>query len=299
VTPTAPIAAPSEPGPAKTVDTGAEPKMPMTSDRMAAPIPASPLAIQQRLPWPLGFALRRVSLDEENAGTVLRDRGLRGDGYAIAALAFAHDRGMGSEAHPAIAAMWLGVLKEHAAAGNVSAQTALGVTYRYGYAQPRDLVEARRWFVKADEQKDPMASVELGMMARDGVGEPASAEKAAAFFKKAAERGSAPGTVELARAIELGQAATANPARAARLYDWAGRQGYGAGDFRLALLHREGKGVRQDLIEALARFSVAEKTATEAMIHDAAAKAVADLRGALSPAQLAEAETRAERLLPR
>jgi TPR repeat protein len=302
-------AQPSEPVMPKAEGMAAHPTSPAATTAMAtaagpavpAPpaVPASPYAVQHGMPWPLGYALRKVALSPDNAATVLRDRGLRGDGYAIAALAYVHDRGLGSESHPAIAAMWLGVLKEHANAGNASAQTALGIAYRYGYVQPRDLVEARRWLAKAEAQKDPMASVELGLMARDGVGEAANAEKAATLFKRAAERGSAPGTVELARAIELGQAATANPARAARLYDWAGRQGYGAGDYRLALLHREGKGVRQDLVEALARFTVAERTATEAPIHEAAAKAVADLRGALSPAQLAEAETRAEILLPR
>ena len=301
-----PSAQPSEPVMPKAEGMAAHPMSTAATTAMAtAPgpavpaVPASPYAVQHGMPWPLGYALRKVALSPDNAATVLRDRGLRGDGYAIAALAYAHDRGLGSESHPAIAAMWLGVLKEHANAGNASAQTALGIAYRYGYVQPRDLAEARRWLAKAEAQKDPMASVELGLMARDGVGEAANAEKAASLFKRAAERGSAPGTVELARAIELGQAATANPARAARLYDWAGRQGYGTGDYRLALLHREGKGVRQDLVEALARFTVAERTATEAPIHEAAAKAVADLRGALSPAQLAEAETRAEILLPR
>lgn len=271
--------------------------MPAPATGQTAKSPA--LAVQQRLPWPLGYELRKTALAEDSAVATLRDAGLKGHGYAIAALAVVHERGIGTEANAALADMWLRLLREHALAGNVSAQSALGVVHRYGHGAPRDLAQARLWLGRADDKNDPIAAVELGLMARDGVGEPANSTKAAIWFKKAAERGSPAGAVELARAIETGQSATANPARAALLYDWAGRLGHGAGDFRLGALHREGKGVKQDLVEALARFAVAEKSATESAIHDGAAKAVADLRSALSPAQIAEAETRAEILMPR
>ena len=261
--------------------------------------PMSSLPLQPRLPWPFGYAFRKMALDERNAAIVLRDAALRGDGFAIGALALVHEKGIGVEANSAVGHLWLGLLKEHAAAGNLSAQTALGVMHRYGFATPRDLVQAKQWLTRAGEKNEPIALVELGLMQRDGIGDGPSAEKAAQWFKRAAEVGSPAGAVELARAIEEGKGATANPARAAKLYDWAGRQGYGPGDFRLAILHRDGKGVKLDPVEALARFMIAERMSTDPSIQEGAAKGVADLRAMLNPGQLAEAETRAERLAPR
>lgn len=269
---------------------------PTATKEKEAEAPKAAQALQPRLPWPFGYALRRKALDETNGAAALREAALKGDGYAIAGLALIHERGIGIEANSAVAELWLKLLKDHATAGNVSAQAALGTLQRYGYVAPRDLTQARHWLGRAADKNEPVAIVEIGLMQRDGISDPPNHNQAAQTFKRAAELGSPAGAVELARAIEEGQGATANPLRAARLYDWAGRQGHGAGDFRLGLLHRDGKGVKLDPVEALARFMVAEKSATDAQIQEGAAKAVADLRALLNPGQLAEAETRAERL---
>jgi TPR repeat protein len=99
----------------------------------------------------------------------------------------------------------LAALRVRATAGDVDAQSDLGVMYQRGLDVPQDYAQAASWLRNAAEQGDPKAQRRLGSMYRDGKGVPQDYAQAVAWFHKAADQGLAGAQYSLGYAYEAGQ----------------------------------------------------------------------------------------------
>jgi TPR repeat protein len=76
-----------------------------------------------------------------------------------------------------------------AKAGDVRAQTSLGLMYARGYGVTRNLAEAHRWWNFAAIQNDPGAQYNLGLTYVRGEGVAVDYERGARWFREASRRG--------------------------------------------------------------------------------------------------------------
>ena len=117
-------------------------------------------------------------------------------------------------------------LHQAANQGNAGAEMLLGVSYRNGQYERKDLKQAMKWFREAAAQGQPDAENSLGQMYEDGEGVKQSYALAAQWYRKAAEH-----------VPDLG--------------------GAGQGRNNLGLLYMQGLGVPQDYIQAYMWFALA------------------------------------------
>jgi len=121
-------------------------------------------------------------------------------------------------------------LESEAEAGDVSAQSALGVMYAKGEGASQDYKQAVKWFTKAAEQGDAKSQYNLGVMYDQGQGVPQDYKQAVKWFTKAAE------------------------------------QGVAEAQYNLGALSSNGKGVPQDYKQAYAWFSLAAVDGNKAAV---------------------------------
>ena len=80
-------------------------------------------------------------------------------------------------------------LKKRAEAGDVDAQSSLGVMYDNGTGVPEDDVEAVKWYRLAADQGDANAQGLLGLMYANGNGVPEDYIEAVKWYRLAADQG--------------------------------------------------------------------------------------------------------------
>jgi TPR repeat protein len=90
---------------------------------------------------------------------------------------------------PTQAARGLTVCKASADAGDVATQMTLADAYYFGRGAPRDRAEARKWYQKAADQKNPQAARKLGEMYAAGDGGKRDPKKAVELWRQAEKAG--------------------------------------------------------------------------------------------------------------
>jgi TPR repeat protein len=206
-------------------------------------------------------------------------------------------------------------------AGSSVAQCAVGLKYCEGNDMPKEMMQARDWFIKAAEQGDAKAQWNLALMlisGTEGVKKdlkkaftlcqqsalqgfvPAQAslgilyarmkkpDKAVEWWRVAAEQGDPEAQFNLAVALSKGLGVVQDSALAVAWLARAAEQGVANAQSKLGLLYATGDGVAMDPVEAHKWFVIASQNG------DKAAQAnVEHSRLQLDPVQVVEANLRA------
>ena len=181
-------------------------------------------------------------------------------------------------------------LKYRAEQGDAAAQNNLGVCYQAGEGVKKDLAEAAKWFRRAAEQGDAKAQLNLGACYLTGTGVKLDKTEAATWFRSAADQGEARAQFNLGVCYRKGDGVTADMQLAAFWFRKASEQDLPAAQFNLGMCYANGAGVAEDLTEAYKWFRLAGKSGD---IQSLAA--CAELSKTLTPAQIAEAQERAQK----
>ncbi|WP_282605554.1 tetratricopeptide repeat protein [Pelagibius sp. Alg239-R121] len=227
--------------------------------------------------------------DLSAAVEVWTEAGEAGDARAQYNLGVLHDRGLGVERNLQSALKWWrrAALQEHRSAQHNIALTLI----ERGAAA--DLSEAVGWLEKAASAGFVRSQYSLGKMYETGFGVAADENRAFHLISQAAEGGLVSAQYSLGKIYRDGRGAEADPVLAAQWFARSAEQGYAKAQSRLATRYRTGEGVPQDLIEALKWASLAQTQGDEE-----AAELSLELRGLLSPQEIAEAENRAGNFRP-
>ena len=150
-------------------------------------------------------------------------------------------------------------------AGDVRAQSLLGVLYYRGRGVRADAAEAVRWFRGAADGGDAAARFYLGVMFAEGRGVPQDYEQAAIWYQRAADLGDAQGL------------------------------------YNLGLAYAQGEGVAQDVVKAhmLLNVAAARFPPSEGGRRTAAVSSRDVVAKEMTPEQLAEAQRLAREWQPR
>jgi localization factor PodJL len=110
-------------------------------------------------------------------------------------------------------------LRTKAEAGNLAAQSMLGISYLFGsLGVDPDEQEAFRWLSKATERGAPRSAVWLGTMYEKGCGVARDVATAQKLYQRGAERGEFLGCIFLARLLASGDTGCADTTAALRWY---------------------------------------------------------------------------------
>lgn len=181
----------------------------------------------------------------------------------------------------------LALIQPLAERGDPDGQYLLAVCYDEGKAVKQDLVEARRWFLRAAEQGHVGAQYSVGIMYRGGQGGPKSDVDAVKWWRKAAEKGYPPAQYNLSVMYNLGAGVPKDPAASVKWLGLAAEQTVAEALFDLGLRNLRGDGVPQDGIESYKLFYLAGIQG-----HDKAKELLKTLSERLTSEQKAEAERR-------
>jgi Sel1 repeat len=138
--------------------------------------------------------------------------------------------------------------------GNRNAQHQLALHYLSGVgAFNQNHTQARIWMLKAAELGQPDAQFELAEMLRDGQGGEKNLPEALRWAAASAEQNQPFGIVVEAQMLASTDAAKSETLfqRAIPLFESRASEGSADAAFSLALLHRNGQGLRADPIESL------------------------------------------------
>ena len=91
-----------------------------------------------------------------------------------------------------------------AQAGNMLAQTQIGLHYEKGIGVAKNYAEAARWYRRGAESGDSLGMKNIGQMYEEGKGVPEDWMEAAKWYAKSAELGNREGEAALARAYQFG-----------------------------------------------------------------------------------------------
>ncbi len=144
--------------------------------------------------------------------------------------------------------------KELAEQGNADAQTSLGFMYQNAQGTLKDTDQARQWYEKAAQQKQPYALFNLALLYSDG-----DQFKAYELFLEAAVLEVPPAQYEVALMLERGLGCVQNYSEAAFWYEEAAKRGHAEAFNNLGVLYKEGHGVVADMDRALLCFQRASE----------------------------------------
>jgi len=174
-----------------------------------------------------------------------------------------------------------------AKAGNAKAMNNLGTLYFQGKGVEKNEKEALSWFMKAAAQGVPESETNIGEMYKHGLGVEKDRAKALSWFMKAASKGLA--KAQYLAYAELFNMEPPDHKRALPLLQKAVAQGYGDAIFDLAVAYNVGSmGLQRDSLKAYTLFMVARRSEYRSIY--AFMVELDDMRAALTPDQLAEAE---------
>lgn len=115
---------------------------------------------------------------------------------------------------------------ELAAAGDTTAQTAIGGMYRFGEGRAPNFAMAASWYRRAAVRGEAVAQMNLGEMYLHGLGVPPDPIEAYVWFARAARQGRS-WAVEQQRGLERRLTAAQRNAARRRLRDRSGRPAIG------------------------------------------------------------------------
>ena len=148
--------------------------------------------------------------------------------------------------------------------------------------------------LKRAQAGDPHAQNELGLLYSEGRGLPQNYLEAKDWFKKAADQGNPAAQVNLGTLYSLGQGAPYSDHMALFWFQKAAEQRNALAFAKLGMMYERGRGVPQNFIEAHMWYNLSaaygEKRAAES--RDAVA-------ARMTPGQIAEAEERARKWVPK
>lgn len=148
--------------------------------------------------------------------------------------------------------------------------------------------------LKHAQSGDPNAQNELGLLYSEGRGLPQNYHEAKDWFKKAADQGHAGAQVNLGTLYSLGRGAPYSDHMALFWFQKAADQRNALAFAKLGMMYERGRAVPQSLIDAHMWYNLSlaygEKRAAES--RDAVA-------AQMTPAQIAEAESRAKKWMPK
>jgi TPR repeat protein len=205
--------------------------------------------------------------------------GAQGDEASVRRIAELYEKGEYKNA--------LALIRPLAERGDPHGQYLLAVCYDEGKAVKQDLVEARRWFLRAAEQGHIVAQYSLGIMYRGGQGGPKSDVDAVKWWRKAAEKGYPPAQYNLSVMYNLGAGSAKDVPVSIKWLRLAADQTVPEALFDLGLRTLRGDGVTQDGIEAYKLFYLAS-----VQEHKKAKELLEALSARLTSEQKAEAERR-------
>ena len=129
-------------------------------------------------------------------------------------------------------------------------QFNLGILYNNGQGVPQDYVEARKWFLKAAEQRHALAQFNLGVLYDFGQGGLQDYAEARKWYLKAAEQGDADAQYNLGVLYNNGQGVSQDYVEARKWYLKAAEQGHALAQYNFGVLYDTGQGGLQDYAEA-------------------------------------------------
>ena len=192
-------------------------------------------------------------------------------------------------------ALW----QEAAMSGDAEAINGLGILSRYGRGVPKDLQQARswylmaaekgldraqynlgrlydkglgvgidyatalKWYLKAADQGYDRAQLVIGTKYIRGEGVPKNAEMARKWYLLAAQNGNRAAQFNLATLLRKGRGGTADPASAVQWYYRSAVQGFALAQLRLGDALASGTGVQVDQTEAYKWYLLAQKNGNE------------------------------------
>ena len=155
----------------------------------------------------------------------------------------------------------------------------------------KDAVEGVKWIRKAAEKGFAPAQSNLGLCYDKGIGVQKDDAEAAKWYLKAAEKGDLAAQNNLGFCYEKGLGVKKDASKAVHWYMRASQQGDSLALTNLGDCLRSGQGVKKDLVEAYARFVVAESD------HPRAKEYLKQTAVEMSPEQIAKGSLRAKQLM--
>jgi TPR repeat protein len=146
-----------------------------------------------------------------------------------------------------------------AEAGNVAAQTLLGLIYEGGYGVPQDHTEAAAWYKISAAGGDREAQFALGMMYQEGRGVELDLAQAADYLESAANGGKTAAKYNVGLIYLKGLARPVDAVKAAALLDQAATAGSMDAQYVLAQLRAEGRAIPLDDVAATRLFGEAAR----------------------------------------
>jgi len=188
--------------------------------------------------------------------------------------------------------------------GDAKAQTNLGILYSMGEGVPQNDNRADKWWRLAFKHWRPLAlrgdaeaQYRLGDFYELAMGVPQSNIKAARWWSLAAKHGNAVAQTRLGALYDNGMGVPKDYAKAAKWWRLAARQGYAQAQTNLGTLYVLGRGVPRDYVKAYMWFDLAAAGNPRSFLSDVAKKRDS-LAALMTPAQIAEAQHRAEQFRP-
>jgi uncharacterized protein len=135
---------------------------------------------------------------------------------------------------------------QRAEAGDVAAQTLIGLIYEGGYGVPQSYSDAFTWYQLAANSHDREAQFALGMMYLQGRGVDQDRAKAADLFEMSAKQGQIDAMYNLALLYLEGAVRPVDPKLAAQYLEQAAESGNADAQYALAQLYTQGLGVEAD-----------------------------------------------------
>ena len=165
------------------------------------------------------------------------------------------------------------------------AEFYLGLMYLDGKGVVPDARAAASWFRRAAAQKHPAAQYNLGVAYYEGQGVTQSFTEAADWFRRSAEQRYGPAAYNLAAMYEDGLGLDRDPDQALHWYERAAKAGLAEAMHELAAINFSGRLGPADPVRAYMWLLLAVRHGDEDAVPDRL-----DVKGALSPEQIREAE---------
>jgi TPR repeat protein len=178
--------------------------------------------------------------------------------------------------------------------GEPLAQLIVGRLYKIGYGAAHDCGNAVKWFTRAAEQGNTEAQFELGNFYHQGQCVAKNDRAAIGWFGRSGEKGDPQGLTTIGE-IYLGNGDI--PLDYAKAIGWflrAAKLADSKALYNLGVLYALGQGVPKDNLEAYKWFELSAGFTYPVEDRDKAMRARDAIREGMTPAQVAEAEQRAD-----
>lgn len=138
-------------------------------------------------------------------------------------------------------------IKEAAEAGDVKAQTALGLLYALGgHGVRKSYKDAAKWWEQAASHGDARAEHFLGVLYLNGKGEPRDVDQAIKLLRQSAAQGDGAAMAVLGELYLFGDGVDKNLKTAIEWFQKAVQAGDPEGEFRLGMARLSGEGLAKD-----------------------------------------------------